>query len=49
MATLRWGVPHAGLEVSLDTFSLIKPLVRFMYNAIIARIASVVTGSDDGC
>lgn len=41
-------VEAAGLEVSLDTFSLVKPFVRFMYNAVIARIAAVVTGKDDG-
>lgn len=40
-------IEAAGLELTLDSFSLIKPFVRFMYNAVIARIAAVVTGKDD--
>jgi hypothetical protein len=35
-------VEGAGLELSLDTFALVKPFVRFMYNAIVLRFPSMV-------
>lgn len=37
----------AGLEVSLDTFDLVKPFVRFRYEAVVQRIAAIVSGTDD--
>lgn len=41
-------VEGAGLELSLDSFRLLKPFVRFMYNAIVMRIASIRSATGDG-
>jgi len=41
-------VEHAGLELSLDYFSLFKPFIRFMYNAVVFRLSSIRSGTDDG-
>lgn len=41
-------VEGAGLELSLDYFRLPKPFIRFMYNAIVLRIASIRSPAGDG-
>lgn len=41
-------VEGGGLELSLDYFRLVKPFVRFMYNAIVLRIASIRSAKGDG-
>lgn len=38
----------AGLEVSLDTFALVKPFVRFMYDVVIQRIGAVTRDPGNG-
>ena len=39
-------VEGAGLELSLDYFRLVKPFVRFMYNAIVLRFSSIGSTGD---
>lgn len=38
----------AGVELTLDLFSRVKPFVRFMYEGVVQRIAAVLSRSDDG-
>ena len=40
-------IEGAGLELSLDSFSLLKPFIRFMYNAVVLRIASIRSATPD--